>query len=88
MSEIRIISLPEATTIAEDDVIMVDSETGGVRKTSALNIGNYFSVMNVTTYEYSQLTPSQKNNGNAYVITDAETPTIYLYNNPYVYEEE
>lgn len=88
MSEMRIIDLPETTTVANDDVILIDSTENGVRKASALNIGNYFSVMNISTYEYSQLTPSQKNNGNAYVITDAETPTIYLYDNPYVYEEE
>lgn len=88
MGEIRIIDLPEATTVASDDVVLVDSSTGGVKKMSAQNIGNYFSVMNVSTYEYSQLTPSQKSNGNAYVITDAETPTIFLYGNPYVYEEE
>lgn len=75
MSEKRILDLPEVTEVADDDVVVIDNSTDGVRSILVSNIesgggGGGPSVVECTRAQYDAMSTADKNNGNAYVVVD------------------
>lgn len=74
MSNKRILDLPEVTEVADDDVVVIDNSTDGVRSILVSNIesgggGGGPSVVECTRSQYDALSTEDKNNGNAYIVT-------------------
>lgn len=80
MDKTEIINLTEASGVSDNDYVMVDSPTQGVRKYLVKNFsgGSGSRAIYLTQAEYDILTPEEKADGNIYFVEASESDWVFV----------